>query len=361
MTSKMIKMALAVVSLAVFTCACGKDPAGSAKDVSQKPRIGAGTSVALAVSNVKGGPFQRFADQFEAQKDKLFSAAPAEELNKFMKAIEDAGLKTSEFKWYAMTVGEIKDVEKELPEIGYACAFTHDIEKILAVVRAQLKEAEEDKISFAEYSIDGRKAWVVEGVEDMKQYAESDICFTSVDGKLLLLSTRKDGLKRLIDLYLAGAGEDPAWKDFAVSPAQPFCIRTMPIGAIVRKNVEGLDDLAFLDEVVPNGPKMVCGLGALSASVGVTADGKSAKFELSLGTADDKDADALVTLAKTGKMALAAQLKKEAKRDVEARKALEVVETSSLVQQGAKATVVIPVSMDDLAFLIDKGLKEALK
>lgn len=357
--NKTIKKSLAAVSLAILTCACGQNPA--AKDVSQKPRIGAGTTVALAVSNVQGGPFQRFADQFEAQKDKLFSSAPAEELNKFLKAIEDAGLKTSEFKWYAMTVGEIKDVEKELPEIGYACAFTHDIDKILAVVRAQLKEADEDMIALAEYAVDGRKAWVVEGIEDMKKYAESDICFTSVDGKLLLLSTRKDGLKRLIDLYLTGAGEDPAWKDFAVSPAQPFCVRTMPIGAIVKKNVEDPDALAFLDEVVPNGSKMVCGLGALSASVGVTADGKSAKFELSLGTADDKDADALVALAKTGKMALVAQLKKAAKRDAEAKKALEVVEASTLAQQGAKATVVIPVSMDDLAFLLDQGIKEALK
>lgn len=362
---KLIKMTIAAASMAVAVCSCTQtDDAGK---LVERQRIPEGTVVAFAVANPDGGPFQCLVDQVRAKKDLLMdaffkqariSAADRTEMEKFQ---EQCGVSANDFKWFAMTVGEIKPNNEKVPEMNYAYAVRHDIDKILAAVRDQMKRSNVDAVSFAEFSLDGQRAWKVEGIKDLEDCSGMEPCFTSLKGRLFLVSTRKAGLKRLVDLYLGGKGEDSNWKDFGVSSSRPICLRTMPIGKIVRDAVEDPDDLEIVDNFVPNGAAMLRNLGPLSLMVRASGDAKNAVLDLSLVTGGDADADSLVTMSKTGLMTTKAMLTKQAKRDPDLKPALEAVNAMTLAQEGAVAKLKLPVSVSVLSQLIDQAIGEICK
>ena len=102
----------------------------------------------------------------------------------------------------------------------------------------------------------------------------------------------------------------------------------------------------MLTAFVPDGDKMVLGLGALDFSATATADNGIA-LKLTLGTASEKDADQLRTLAKTGLMPLTVQLKEAAKKDADSKRALALVEGLKIAgPEGTfEANLVIPADI----------------
>ena len=122
----------------------------------------------------------------------------------------------------------------------------------------------------------------------------------------------------------------------------------------------------MLNAFIPDGDKMVLGLGALDFAATATADNGVA-LKLTLGTASEKEADQLRTLAKTGLMPLTAQLKEAAKEDADAKKQLVLVEGLKIAgAEGAfEASLVIPAAIlkeyAQEAVAVAKAEKEAAK
>lgn len=350
---KLVKKVLSSVAVAMLVCACGNS---SPKPADQGPRVLKGTTLAMAVADVKGGPFQSVSDQMQKMFENLQkNAKDAEAANQFLK---QAGLEEPKVRWGVLTVGEIGDVSKEMPEINYAVSFDHDAERIFKALQETLAKEKDAGISIKTLQVAGRKAWQLDGENFKGTPGDIRPYLTSIDGKILLASSCEAGLKHLIDLYVSGQGADEAWSDFKVSPANPFKIRTMPLGQIVAAaGKEANDNLGALDALVPDGAKLVRGLGMLTAGLRASEDGKKGVVELSLGTAKDEDADTLVTLAKTGLMTLTASLQEAAKTDAESKDALDVVKTIKLNHTGALVKLELSFPLD----LVCKSLEDALK
>ena len=98
--------------------------------------------------------------------------------------------------------------------------------------------------------------------------------------------------------------------------------------------------------VLLDGDKIVQGLGTLELALGATGDGKEIKLDLSVDTAADADADKLVTFAKTGIMALTAQMKEGAAKDADAKMAYEALQAIKIENKGKTATLSVATAAD---------------
>ena len=97
-------------------------------------------------------------------------------------------------------------------------------------------------------------------------------------------------------------------------------------------------------------------MGAVELAIGASADGKNLKLALSIETAADADADKLATLAKTGLMALTAQLKQSAEKDADAKAAYDTLQTAKIESKGKVATLLASTAAEpSLKALADKA------
>ena len=128
------------------------------------------------------------------------------------------------------------------------------------------------------------------------------------------------------------------------------------MGENVKKALPDPEMLKMVNGVVPDGDKIVQGLGAVELACGASDDGKNIKLDLSLDTAADADADKLVTFAKTGLMALTAQMKEGAEKDADAKAAYEALQAVKIEAKGKVAMLAASTAADPaLKALADKA------
>ena len=334
---------LGASALAFALCGCGGSPA----DKYAAPKIAEGAILALEFD--------------QRQIDKIQTAAIGEEKGKeltkqawesmpedLVKILKSAGLDGVRARWGALSVGEPalkEDMDlKEVPEIAAAIAVDIDIEKAVAAVREQMKD---ESVQLADTTVAGVKAWKVVDKDGALAKMKAEPCFTALDGKLFLSASNLAALEKQIKLYRDGTGASAAFASFALADGDLLRLSLKDIGARIKKALPKPEEsLKLLTAFVPNGDKMVLGLGALDFSATATADNGVA-LKLTLGTASEKDADQLRTLAKTGLMPLTAQLKEAAKEDADAKKQLALVEGLKIAgPEGTfEADLVIPAAI----------------
>ena len=321
-----INMKLVGVSaLALVLCGCG---GGSGSEQYAAPKVAEGAIMALEFNQQQFDKIQAAA--LGEKGDSLTKTAWEEAPKELVDVIKAAGLENAKARWGVVSMGEIalkEDMElKAAPEAAIAIAVDIDIEKVVAAIREQQKKEKDDDVALVDATVAGVKAWKVVDKEGEFAKAKAEPCFTALDGKLFLAASTLAALEKQVALYRDGKGASSAFAGFSLADGDLLRLKVLDIGAIVKKSVPNPEEaLKMLSAFVPNGDKIVLGLGTLDFSATTTADNGTA-LKLTLGTASEKDADQLRTLAKTGLMGLTAQLQEAAKEDADAKMQLALVE-----------------------------------
>lgn len=237
--------------------------------------------------------------------DDPFMDAPAD-VREFVDAV---GLRNAKSDWAVLSVGDIEfqftngtPEPKYVPEMSVAVASDIDMEKVAAYARQKFAEDKSNDTAIAEVQVAGEKAWqIVPTTEEAKQDLAKlnlDPCFASLDGKLVLLATTKAVLEKQILLYRKGQGEGKLLCDFKPGTGDIACFAMKDIGALAKKCVKDPErDLKQLKAFIPNGDKMVFGLGDTIVRLSEKPNG-NISFSMKLFAATAEDADAIRSMLK---------------------------------------------------------------
>lgn len=338
---------LGATALAFVLCGCG---GGNPADKYAAPKIAEGAVLAFGFDQEQINKIQAAAigeEKCKKLSEEVWKAMPKEivEVNKA------AGLEYAKARWGVLSIGQPAFKEdwdlKETPEIAMAIAVDIDIEKAVAAIREQQKKEKDDEVALVDATAAGVKAWKIVDKEGELAKAKAEPCFAALDGKLLLAASTLAALEKQIKLYRDGVGASTAFAGFAFASGDLLRLKLLDIGAIVKKAVPKPEEsLKMLNQFVPEGAKMILGLKTLDFAATATADNGLA-FKLSLGTASEKDADQLRTIAKTTMMPVTAQLKESAKENADAKNNLAIVESLKIAgPEGTfEASLVVPASI----------------
>ena len=355
---KMIKqMACAALAAA---CVVGISGCGSSSDYS-KPKVAEGTVVALVA---RSGNDTSLAPVFK--KYKMDSGWTSEDNLKQMPAemkdaVKELELDKNKCKWAILTVGDVSGAVKgEVPDIALAFDTTVNLDKAVAACEKKLKEEkDEGKPEFKKEMVADVSAYSINS-KDLKVGEKAVVPFVaSLDGKLVVVTSSKAVLEKQIALYRDGKGASADFGAFALGANDVIRIKTVKVGENVKKSIPDQEMLKGLNELLPDGEKLVLGLGSVDLALSASADGKDAKLGLAVETASDADADKLRTLAKSGLMPLTAMVK--GSKDDGMKLAAGVLQAAKIAGEGKVANLSVAYSADDLIKFVSEQKKNALK
>ena len=357
---KMMKqMACAALAAALAAGISGCD-SKSAKDYSS-PKVAEGAILALAGRSAEDTSLAPI-----LKKYKLDSGLASEENLKQMPAemkdlVKELELDKAEFKWTALTVGDMSGAMKgDVPEVAVALATTLNLDKAVAACEKKLKEEkDEGKPEFKKEMVADVSAYSINS-KDLKVGEKAVVPFVaSLDGQLILAASSKAVLEKQIALYRDGKGASADFGSFALGANDMLRIKLAKVGENVKKSIPDPAMLQELNGFVPDADKLVLGLGAVELALSASADGKDAKLDLAVETASDADADKLRTLAKSGLMPLTAMVK--GSKDDGMKLAAGVLQAAKIAGEGKVANLSVAYSADDLIKFVSEQKKNALK
>ena len=319
------KFAYAAVAVA---CAAGIAGCDQKKKEYAGPKIAEGAVIAVAAQSADATALAPLAKQYKL--DGLSADKMSQLPDEAKEFIKETGLDKAETKWFAMTVGDMSVVAKDgVPEFAISMVTTADFEKTVASIDKMCKDKKED-VSFNKTTIAGVPAYEVVSKKDKKVVP----CIAALDGQLILGASSKAALEKQIALYRDGKGESKDFSAFALAANDIFRMKAVKVGENAKKSIPDPSMLQMLNTFLPDGDKLVFGLGDVELTMGASADGKNVTLNALVNTASDADADKLVTLAKTGLMAGTAQMKKAAEKDADAKLAYDVLQGVKVVGEG---------------------------
>ena len=338
---KMMKqMACAALAAAV---AVGITGCGSKADYSQ-PKVAEGTIAVLAGRSAQDTSLKPICEKYGLASNDL-SKLPKE----VKELVADLGLDKAESKWMAVTVGDVSAAVKgeDAPDVAVALATTLDLDKAIAACEKKIKEEKKDgEVSFKKTAVAGVDAYEV-ACKDCKVGAKAVVpCVASLDKQLILAATSAACLEKQIALYRDGKGASAEFGAFSLKANDLIRVKVAKVGENVKKNLPSPDMLQAVNSMLPDGDKLILGLGTAEIAVAASADGKNVALDVSLETAADADADKLVTLAKTGLMTLTAMVKGQAEKDADAKAAAAALEAAKIVAEGKVARLSASVDAD---------------
>ena len=130
-----------------------------------------------------------------------------------------------------------------------------------------------------------------------------------MDGQLVLIASTKAALEKQIRLYRRGMGEGRQSCAFRPANGDLIYLGVKNLGALMEKCQKDSDreKLRASNAVIPNGEKMILGLGDATVRLSENAAGKIS-LSLRLAAATAEDAEALRTMVKMLVMVGSAQL-----------------------------------------------------
>lgn len=335
---KMIKL-MACAALAVV-CAVGFTGCGS-KDYS-KPKVAEGAVFALAMRSPAKTSLAPLVEKYKLNDYK----AALEKMPDDAKALfNELGLDKVETQWILVTVGGELAMDK-IPDVAVVAATTLDLEKVVAA-------AEKDKDKKAEF-----KKKDVAGVPAYEIVAKDEQvvpCVASLDGKLFIGASSAAVLEKQIALYRDGKGASAEFASFKLVGNDILRAKTVKVGEAVKKALPDPEMLKEVNSVIPDGDKLVLGLGAIELAA--ASDGKDLKLDLSVETAADADAEKLITAAKGGLMMATAAVKQEAAKDESAKAALGALESAKAVNEGKVAKLSVAAPAEPILKFVSENAK----
>ena len=338
---KQMACAALVAAVAVGITGCGDKNASTAGGL--QPKVAEGAIAALVARPMENTSLAPLCKQYGLCVTDLMKQAPDKDAQEIIKEL---GLDKADNKWVAVTFDALsaEKIEKAEPDFAVAIATSVDLDK--AVAYAQSKE----KQKFDKATIAGVPAYVA------KQGEKAEAYMANLDKQLILVANTSAGLEKLIALYRDGKGASADFGSFALGANDVIRLKVAKVGENVKKALPDPEMLKMVNGVIPDGDKIVQGLGAVELAFGASDDGKNIKLDLSLDTAADADAEKLVTFAKTGLMALTAQMKEGAEKDADAKAAYEALQAVKIEAKGKVATLAASTAADPaLKALADKA------
>ena len=315
------------------------------------PKVAEGAIVAIAGRSAETTSLAPLVKQYKLDgisPDKM-SQLP----DKVKGLVKELEIDKLDVKWTAASVGDLSVVAKDaVPEIGIAMAVTLDLDKFVAAVDKKCKEEKED-VSFNKTTISGVQAYEIVSKKNKGVVP----CVASLDGKLVLFASSADGLAKQIALYRDGKGESKDFGAFVLGANDFLRVKAVKVGENAKKSIPDPSMLQMLNTFIPDGDKLVLGLGDVELAMGASADGKNVTMDAVVNTASDADADKLVTLAKSGLMAGTAQMKKAAEKDADAKLAYEVLQGIKVAGEGKAFKVTATVAAEPVVKMVAEKSK----
>ena len=336
---KQMACAALAAAVAVGITGCG-DKASSTGGF--QPKVAEGAFAALVARPMEKTSLAPLCKQYGLSMVDLMKQAPGDA----QEIIKDLELDKAENKWVAVTVDALSadQIEKGDPDFAVAIATSVDLDKVVAYAQSK------DKQKIDKATIANVPAYVAVDGEKPKAY------MANLDKQLILVASTSAGLEKLIALYRDGKGASAEFGSFALGANDIIRLKVAKVGENVKKSMPSPDALQMVNGFVPDGDKIILGMGAVELALGASDDGKNIKLDLSVETAADADADKLATLAKTGLMALTAQMKEGAEKDADAKAAYEALQAVKIEAKGKVAALAASTAADAaLKALADKA------
>lgn len=344
------KFAYAAVAVA---CAAGIAGCDQKTKEYAGPKVAEGAVVALAGRKADATSLAPLVKQYKL--DGVISPEKMEQLpDKVKGLIKELEIDKLDVKWTAASVGDLSVVAKDaVPEIGIAMAVTLDLDKFVAAVDKKCKEEKED-VSFNKTTISGVQAYEIVSKKNKGVVP----CVASLDGKLVLFASSADGLAKQIALYRDGKGASADFGAFALGANDLIRVKAVKVGENVKKSIPDQKMLEGLKDLLPDGDKLVLGLGSVDLALSASADGKDVKLDLAVETASDADATKLATLVQSS-MAPLTMMVKDAKDDG-MKLAAGVLKSVKVEGKGKVASLSAACPADDLIKFVSEQKKKNL-
>lgn len=345
------KFAYAAVAVA---CAAGIAGCDQKTKEYAGPKVVEGAVVALAGRKADATSLAPLVKQYKL--DGVISPEKMEQLpDKVKGLVKELEIDKLDVKWTAASVGDLSVVAKDaVPEIGIAMAVTLDLDKFVAAVDKKCKEEKED-VSFNKTTISGVQAYEIVSKKNKGVVP----CVASLDGKLVLFASSADGLAKQIALYRDGKGESKDFGAFALGANDLIRVKAVKVGENVKKSIPDQKMLEGLKDLLPDGDKLVLGLGSVDLALSASADGKDVKLDLAVETASDADATKLATLVQSS-MAPLTMMVKDAKDDG-TKLAAGVLKSVKVEGKGKVASLSAACPADDLIKFVSEQKKNLIK
>lgn len=345
------KFAYAAVAVA---CAAGIAGCDQKTKEYAGPKVAEGAVVALAGRKADATSLAPLVKQYKL--DGVISPEKMEQLpDKVKGLVKELEIDKLDVKWTAASVGDLSVVAKDaVPEIGIAMAVTLDLDKFVAAVDKKCKEEKED-VSFNKTTISGVQAYEIVSKKNKGVVP----CVASLDGKLVLFASSADGLAKQIALYRDGKGESKDFGAFALGANDLIRVKAVKVGENVKKSIPDQKMLEGLKDLLPDGDKLVLGLGSVDLALSASADGKDVKLDLAVETASDADATKLATLVQSS-MAPLTMMVKDAKDDG-MKLAAGVLKSVKVEGKGKVASLSAACPADDLIKYVSEQEKNLIK
>ena len=341
---KQMACAALVAAVAVGITGCGDKASGRLQ-----PKVAEGAIAALVARPIENTSLAPLCKQYGLGMTDLMKQAPGDA----QEIIKELELDKAENKWVAVTIDSVSadKIEKGEPDFALAIATSADLDKVVAFAEKKNKE-NGDKEEIKKTTIADVPAY--ELVDGGKKKSEAFVA--NLDKQLILVANTSAGLEKLIALYRDGKGASADFGSFTLGANDVIRLKVAKVGESVKKALPSPDALKMVNNFVPDGDKIIVGMGAVELALGASDDGKNIKLDLTLDTAADADADKLVTVAKTGLMTLTAQVKQAAEKDADAKAAYETLQTAKIEAKGKVATLTASTAADPaLKALADKA------
>lgn len=342
---------IACSTLAAVLAGCGGGPAFD------KPKVADGAVVAIAAGDVWKGKLAPAFKKVGLSSNLLLKQCPDDAQELFAKA----GLEKIEPRWSVLSVGGLKGVvDGKVPRVAFAMAFPHDLPRI---VSAAEEVAEKEEAQFKQVTVAGVPAWEIH-CDDFKSDDTKVVpCIASLDGQVLLVTSSTSVMEQQIALYRDGKDESRDFAGFTVTPDDILKVAVAKVGDSIRESMgDSLEDLKLLDEMIPDGDKMLLGIGTAQASLSAASDSE-VNLTVALKMSSEEDADKVRTLAKTGLMAAMAQVKKSLKEcrdaDEAATTIFEALRKAKICGENASAELVLSVPSEPILEVYSKALDNA--
>ena len=344
------KFAYAAVAV---TCAAGIAGCDQKTKEYAGPKVAEGAVVALAGRKADATSLAPLVKQYKL--DGVISPEKMEQLpDKVKGLVKELEIDKLDVKWTAASVGDLSVVAKDaVPEIGIAMAVTLDLDKFVAAVDKKCKEEKED-VSFNKTTISGVQAYEIVSKKNKGVVP----CVASLDGKLVLFASSADGLAKQIALYRDGKGASADFGAFALGANDLIRVKAVKVGENVKKSIPDQKMLEGLKDLLPDGDKLVLGLGSVDLALSASADGKDVKLDLAVETASDADATKLATLVQSS-MAPLTMMVKDAKDDG-MKLAAGVLKSVKVEGKGKVASLSAACPADDLIKFVSEQKKKNL-
>ena len=333
-------------------CGKDKDKSSSSSDSSKgysAPKVAEGAIAAIAVRRVEDTSLASLCKQYGLEMGELLKNAPGGSKSE-QDLIKELELDKAKIEWIAVTVDAVsaEKAEKGEPDFGVAIASSLDLDKVVAVVEKKNKGKNEIK----KETIANVPAYVV--IKDEKPEA----FLANLDKQLILVARTSAGLEKLVALYRDGKGASADFGSFALGANDILHVKAVKVGENLK--TAGVLPMAgaMVGQSIPDGDKIVAGLGTAEIALGASDDGKDIKLNVSVETATDADAENIRKTVKEMLEPFAEMMKTGAEKDPDAKLLSDILASVKVAGEGKTAALSASVAADPALKALGDKAKE---